>query len=198
MVTDMERFSIQLKYFTSIFLNWFLEVAAFILLPLLIYVLAYSVLEADKAEVFRLPEWMFISVILFGEAIKRLIVFYRNSKDMEQKILKLFPIGFIGITISAILLCFSMIASMRPPVLTLKPLFYRCQYVIFAASVIFSAAIKIWLDVTRGGVSEHVFERADLVNAQLAQADSKNGNLKSAPSPANYLGADAREVEEQL
>jgi len=97
-----------------LFSEWFVEVSGFILLPLIVYLIAFISLDRPASELAQLPEWMFISIILYGEVLKRLVIFYRRFRGFDLKFIRVISMGIIGITISSILLCFSLIAEHKP------------------------------------------------------------------------------------
>jgi len=130
--------------------NWMLEVAAFILLPLIVYLATFICLSIPLAEIAKLPEWMFIAIILYGETIKRLLVFYRKYKGYELKLIRTLSFGILGITLSSILLCLSIVANHKTDRFDLPPIYYKFQFSIFVVALFNSAFIKVWLG-TLGG-----------------------------------------------
>jgi hypothetical protein len=129
--------------------EWLIEVSAFILLPLLIYIITFITLGRPAKEIVRLPELMFISIILYGEILKRSVIFYRQFRGFELKLIRMLSVGLLGISVSGVLLCFSLVAQHRPDVTLSKP-FYFIQGFVFLTALLTSAFLKVWLGMLHG------------------------------------------------
>jgi hypothetical protein len=128
---------------------WFVETLAFSLLPLCVYAVTYMSLQKPAEEIIKLPEWMFISIILYGDTLRRLILFYRKYKGFELKVQRDYAGGVVGITISAILLNSAITASLSKNS-ELPSSFYVLQTAVFALAMINSAYTRVWLAIKQG------------------------------------------------
>src|SRR5262245_56716977 len=106
MESTSDKFRLRNLYLSNRFqmINFFVELLfedfAFVFLPVIIYAITFIVLGVPKRELSRLSEWMFISIILFGNNIPRATAFYRKYKGFELKTIRVVSISLLGITIS--------------------------------------------------------------------------------------------------
>lgn len=91
--------------------QWLAEVGAFVLLPLIVYIIVFLALGVDRTKLIELPEWMFVSIILFGESTLKSIAYYKDlmlsAKDASSNLsgysLKMnreLSVGIVGIVVS--------------------------------------------------------------------------------------------------
>jgi hypothetical protein len=105
------------------------------------------------ADIFKLPEWMFIAIILYGDALSKNINLY-NKIDKEQKeecLLKYqgfttesqfaVSIAMLGITISSVLLTFAIIAKYKE--FELPSIFYSIEQGVFLFAIFVSAMCEL-------------------------------------------------------
>lgn len=128
----------------SVLLDWFLEVLVFVLLPLVIYLLCFVFLEKPLSEIILLPEWMFFSIVLWGDTCKKLLVFYRRFKGFEIKVVRSVATTLLGVSVSVTALIFSIICqyseTMETPAL-LGPV----QMVIFLLTFFIAGFLHWWI-----------------------------------------------------
>jgi hypothetical protein len=133
----------------NLFLHWLLETAAFILLPLIVYLIVFAALNIEQTKLIELPEWMFVSIILHGEIMRKYILFYSNYKGFHLKAIRQISLGILGIVTSSVFLVFSMVAHYREA-FTLPPFYYRLQMLLFFFSIANSLFASIWIGLTKG------------------------------------------------
>ena len=120
---------------------WLYETLAFILLPLVIYLLLYLSFKNSIYDFSRLPEWMFITIVLYGDTIRKLILLYLKFKNPELRIGRTVAQAVIAIVISSTFLVIILIAQQEK--LEISPFIYWGQFVIFIHSVWFSYSTNI-------------------------------------------------------
>jgi len=135
--------------FCAIVASWMMETIAFVLLPLIVYLIVFFALGIEISELVRLPELMFVAIILFADATRQLVLFYRQFRGFSQRVMFTIPFGLLGIVISAMFLAFSMIAQQKPD-FGLPWLFYKFQVGIFLWSLLTSGLSSIWITWKRG------------------------------------------------
>jgi hypothetical protein len=121
----------------SAFWLWLLETSAFVLLPLIVYLIVFSSVNLEKADIFKLPEWMFVSIILFGESLRKSLIYYKDAKGFHIQVLHELSITILGIVISSVFLIFSIISHYNES-FPLSPSYYGFQMTIFGFSVFYS------------------------------------------------------------
>ncbi len=143
----------KIKIFDFIF-AWIFKISALILLPLIIYYIIYVSLNKPVIDFFKLPEWMFISIILYADTLTRSVsFFYRFDKKLaswegwggaEKETLSVVYVAILGITISSVLLMFIVIDENKK--LDLPDNFYKIEQLVFfialAISFIFELIIS--------------------------------------------------------
>ena len=136
--------------------QWFAEVAAFILLPLFVYIIVLAALGVGKSKLFELPEWMFVSIILFADTTRKSIAYYKDcipsqlEANKEPSVFKLkmdreVSKGIFGIVISATFLILTMVAENKKEALRLATPFYWAQIVWFGIAVCNSLYNRIYI-----------------------------------------------------
>ena len=80
-IIDFDTHYIYKPFLISV--NWAWEISAFILLPLIIYFLMFISLGIQFSELFKLPEWMFISIILYGDT------FRKSIHELQKKLIQI-------------------------------------------------------------------------------------------------------------
>ncbi|BDU35749.1 hypothetical protein [Vibrio nigripulchritudo] len=123
---------------------WLIEISAFILLPLIVYFITFKVLPVDGDDIYKIPEWMFISVVVFGDLTKKKLNFYKRFEGYDVKMVRTLAIGVLGMVVSSIMLGYSLIA-MRTPNLELSDSFYAIQMWVFVIGLVFSAFYHVWI-----------------------------------------------------
>ena len=146
--TEFSKKYYLLEYTTAI-VSWGLETVGFVLLPLIVYLVIFYGLRMDLHSLIELPEWMFISVLLFGTMIKEQVSFFKNWSNFETIALFAISIGVLGIVVSAVFLTFSTIAQYREN-FSLSDDYYRIQLVVFILSLFWSVSSSILLTI--GGI----------------------------------------------
>jgi hypothetical protein len=132
--------------FNALLVQWMLETCAFILLPLLVYLVVFFSLDGNVERLFRLPEWMFAAIILHADMLRKLLHLYRNYRGFYLKMVRTLSFGILGIVISSIFLALSLIAQEKPAVLRVpEKAFYRWQMLVFALALLMSAFTSIWI-----------------------------------------------------
>lgn len=141
--------------------QWLAEVAAFILLPLVVYIAVFVALGIEKTKLIELPEWMFVSIILFGESTLKSIVYYkdrllsaaeakREISGFSLKMTREISVGIIGIVISCVFLALSMVAFYKPDCLSLSTWFYRLQMLCFLIALGRSFVNRVYIGLKTG------------------------------------------------
>ena len=136
--------------------QWFAEVAGFILLPLFVYVIVLAALGVGMSKLIELPEWMFVSVILFGHTTRKSIAYYKDcipshlEANKETSVFKLkmdreVSKGIFGIVISAVFLILTMVAENKNEALKLATPFYWAQIGWFGIAVCNSLYNRIFI-----------------------------------------------------
>lgn len=134
----------------SIFINWFWEVTAFVLLPLIIYIIVFLSLNIQISQLIGLPEWMFISIIFYGNTLKKTIIYLKiHDWHFETNSIAMISCTILGISISSVLLAFSIIAKYKE--LDLSSFYYPLQLGIFLfaliSSVVYELIIKMKIKI---------------------------------------------------
>lgn len=126
---------------------WIFETVALVLLPIIVYAIIFRFFEQSIDELKRIPEWMFASVMLFGDASKRLIMLcgtgVSEHRESRPSLAFVLP-GFVGVVISVLFLAFSVaiqIEKWGAPGMW----FYDVQVLIFLFSVLYSAVVSVWV-----------------------------------------------------
>jgi|GEM_PF-2290813 len=129
--------------------SWLIEVSAFVLLPLVIYIVTFLTLGRSVREAMNSPELMFVTIILYGEVLKREVLFYRRYRGFVLKFNRTLAFGLMGISVSSVLLCFSLIHEKNeiPLSETYYPVF---RGVVFVCALILSASEKVSTGLLRG------------------------------------------------
>jgi len=120
---------------------WFYETIAFILLPLLIYLILYFSFRNSIYDFSRLPEWMFITIVLYGDTIRKLIFLYLKFKNPELRIGRTVAQAVIAIVLTSTFLIILLISQQEH--LEINPFIYWGQFVIFFHSIWFSYSTSI-------------------------------------------------------
>lgn len=120
---------------------WFYETIAFILLPLLIYLILYFSFRNSIYDFSRLPEWMFITIILYGDTIRKLILLYLKFKNPELRISRTVAQAVIAIVLASTFLIILLVSQQEH--LEISPIIYWGQFVIFFHSIWFSYSTSI-------------------------------------------------------
>lgn len=140
--------------------NWVFNTSAFILLPLIIYVIIYLILKEPMSELLKLPEWMFIAIVLYGDALSKNINLYNKLDKNEEKesysgywdtIFEGFYIesqfavslAILGITISSVLLTLAIIAKYKE--LDISSIFYFIENIVFLFAIVYSAICELFI-----------------------------------------------------
>lgn len=133
------------KYYFKVYKildNWIWELLAFILLPLIIYFLMFIFLDVQFIQVIKLPEWMFISIILYADSLKKIIHYEKNNdKDFEESSTKFISFAIIGVTISSVLLALSIVDKYKE--FELPIIYYYFELFVFAIAIILSAYFEL-------------------------------------------------------
>jgi len=119
---------------------WLYEIGAFALLPLIIYVLVYLLIGEEVVQVLLLPEWLFITVLLYGSILGKLVVHFRDYAGYLPRIRRTIAQGVLGILIASVLLCVSIIAPFVTEI-TLGTFFYAAQFSLFTHALWQSAQV---------------------------------------------------------
>ena len=102
-------------------------------------------------EFLKLPEWMFISIILYADTLAKSISFfhkldrkmaslYHSWVGAEKESLTVVYISILGITISSVLLMFIIFDQNKK--LDLPSIFYNIERIVFCIAVVDSFAIE--------------------------------------------------------
>lgn len=145
----------------AVILDWVLEVSVFILLPLIIYLICYGILGLSFNKILFLPEWMFFSIILWGDVCRKLILLYRNYKGFEIKIVRTVAGTILGISLSAIVLTFSIIGNNSDKI-SLPNYFGVLQVTIFCITFLFAGFINWWITFEYGEFKFHTHMIKDI------------------------------------
>ena len=133
----------------NLLVYWFLETVAFIMLPLLVYLITFASLPVEGDSPLDLPEWMFISTILYGDVTKKMILFYKDYQGFNLNAVRSIAIGVVGMVSSSVLIAF-LLVEQRVESVTLSPLFNWIQIVVFLNAVIVSAYMSVWMAWVKG------------------------------------------------
>lgn len=128
---------------------WLVEVCAFVLLPLVIYVVTFLSLGRSVWDALNSPEVMFVTIILYGEVLKKQVLFYREFRGFVLKFTWALAWGVLGMTISSVLLCFSLL-SHEAKELNLSGAFKYLKGFAFLCALFLSAFEKISTGLVRG------------------------------------------------
>lgn len=123
-------------------ISWILEVSVFTLLPLLIYSIVYSSTGTSILVIFELPEWLLISIVLFGEATRKIIDVYKKL-NTDHNVHHGVLIGIIGIVISSVLLGLLLLSTEES--FELHSSFYSLQMFTFLIAIFLHGLFSIWL-----------------------------------------------------
>ena len=134
--------------------QWLAEVGAFILLPLVIYLIVFLALGIEKGKLIELPEWMFVSIILFGESTLKSIAYYKNlmlsvkesggnTAGLSLKMNREFSVGMFAVVVACVFLALIMVASKNA--LSLSRSFYWLQILIFVLALARSFGNRIYI-----------------------------------------------------
>jgi hypothetical protein len=132
-----------------LFIEWVLEVSAFVLLPLVLYIITFASLGRPISEALESPEVMLIAIILYGEILRKLVLFYTRYKGFKEKFVRVLSLGVLGITVSSVLLCFSLAAEIKKD-LSMSGFYYFIEGVVFCFALALSAFVKIWPGMLTG------------------------------------------------
>ncbi|MDO8727086.1 MAG: hypothetical protein Q7J35_13540 [Candidatus Methanoperedens sp.] len=146
----MKKIETAIRIF-AIFISSLFKVSALILLPLIIYFIIYLSLNKPMDEFFKLPEWMFISIILYGVTLSDTISFIHKSEKnlvslslwegIEEESQVMVYMGILGITISSVLLMFIIIGEYEN--LTMPSSFYFVEWFVFSFALVTSIVFEI-------------------------------------------------------
>jgi len=139
--------------------QWLAEVVGFILLPLIIYLVIFALLGPAKPRIIELPEWMLVSIIMFGETTRKSIEYYKNriTSNLESRDISVFglkatreiAVGSIGVVVSSVLLVFGMIAEYGQG-FTLPKYFGWAQIACFGWAVYRSIWNRVYIGLKTG------------------------------------------------
>lgn len=121
---------------------WFYETIAFVLLPVLIYLIAYIATGRSILTLLELPEWMFIAIVLYGDTARRQILLYLDIGDPELRIRRTLAQVVIGIVVASSLLIILILSNSG--MLELRPAIEYGQVIVFTHSLIYSAYNRVW------------------------------------------------------
>lgn len=131
--------------------TWIFKVSALILLPLIIYFIIYISLNESVNEFFKLPEWMFIAIVLYVDTLTKSIgFFYKFDTELasldswegaEKESQGVVYIAILGITISSILLMFIVFEENGK--LDLPSIFYTFERFVFIGALLLSFAFEL-------------------------------------------------------
>jgi hypothetical protein len=166
------------------FLLW--ESFAFVLLPLFVYLLVFVGLGINPQELFKLPEWMFISVILYGDISRKQIAYYQVFKGFDLRIIRTISVTVFGIVISSTFLIFSVIAQYNSS-FHLSGLYYISQIVWFIITLAYSILTSMWISRKKGEDELLTYLIPEMrenlpakeVNTKTSRQRSKKGNNES-------------------
>jgi hypothetical protein len=127
---------------------WLIEVCAFVLLPLVIYVVTFLSIGRSVREALNSPEVMFLAIILYGDVLKRQVLFYRRYRGFALKFSRELAVCVLGMTISSVLLCFSLIEDTK--VLSMSRSYRVLKLSAFGSALVLSAFEKVSTGLLRG------------------------------------------------
>jgi hypothetical protein len=128
----------------NLIVYWVLETCAFTLLPLIVYIIIFFALAIDWYELLKLPEWMFVAIVVYSETTRKLVLYYRDYEGFSSKAVRAVSLGVIGMVTSSVFLAFSAVAQLRDAI-TLSTIYYAIQTILFVASLMFSAMFGLWM-----------------------------------------------------
>lgn len=135
-------------------LLWTIESITFVFIPLLVYFIAFSLLGIKASNLVELPEWLFISVVLFGTSLKELVV----SREVNQNRVRLkytiaftVILGIFGLIVSSIFLLISVLNQYGDNY-QLPTDFHKWQMRIVATAIGYSLTIRIFRYMDRVGI----------------------------------------------
>jgi len=137
----------------AIWLEWILETLAFILLPLLVYLMCYWFVGRALSEIKTLPIWMFMSIILCGDIGRKLIRYYQRFRAFDRKLKRTFAAIILGIVISTVLLVFSILSIEFPDSSTPKNL-GTIQIVVFSVILLVTMFLNLWIRIDSEDLDE--------------------------------------------
>lgn len=131
------------------FSHWLFTTSAYILLPLFIYILIALSIKGISINLF--PDIMFITIILYGDILNKIIMFNKNIEDSGTVIPVLdgfvketnlsIGVGILLISASSLLLAFSIVDEYNG--LGLSNSFNFIGWLIFGIAIFFSAVYEI-------------------------------------------------------
>lgn len=165
--------------------SWIFKISALILLPLIIYFIIYISLNKSMDEFFKIPEWMFIAIILYGDTLtKSISFFYRSDKELassstwegaEKESLIMVYWAILGITTSSVLLMFIVIYENKN--LDLPSIFYKIELIVFLLALITSLFIELLVRIVskseHGELSSMFRLFNDFVDEKFSEATEK-------------------------
>ena len=92
---------------------------------------------------------MFVSIILFADVTRKLIVLYRNYQGFELKIIRTISFGVISIVMCSVFLVLLILDQQRNAI-DLADDFYIIQILWFFVAIFYSAFINIWISHHKG------------------------------------------------
>jgi hypothetical protein len=151
---EMRAVSRALRTAPKLLLQWGLETLAFVLAPLIVYVVAYVAFGEPLSKLLGLREWLLVAILLFGEDIRRYMVYYRRRKGFAERVKRHIALGLLGIVTASILLSFSFV----PDYTTIKlPLIFNSlQIGLVLCALGFSAVNSVRIEMMR---KEHVLRK---------------------------------------
>ncbi|KNZ68370.1 hypothetical protein Tfer_3109 [Thermincola ferriacetica] len=138
---------------------WMAETMVFILSPLILHMMIAGLFEVPSEKIFQLTDISVISLILFGDTTKTLIIFYRKKKGFELKLRRTMTIGIAGIVVSSVLLTFGLIKTYNPS-FKVGPSIYEIQIIWFVLAILWSALSNIPIAM-KNGLDKHFLSLED-------------------------------------
>ena len=120
---------------------WLYETVAYILLPLLIYVILFISTGGQIYNLYKLPEWMFITIILYGDTIRKLILLYVKFDNFELRINRTIAQAIIAIVLTSTFLVIQLISQQKN--IELASYFFYGQFIIFLHAIWFSLSTSV-------------------------------------------------------
>lgn len=111
----------------------------------------YLSIGLETLNIIKLPEWMFISIIIYGDTIKKLILYQKKAKEPDDESKKIISVGVIGIVISCTFLVLSITlkhveALKHVEEFKISGYYYVLQMAVFIISIVFSAVCHIYTE----------------------------------------------------
>ena len=158
-----------------IIFDWLVEVCAFILLPMFIYLICFKMINISVKELLVLPEWMFFTIILWGDICKRLIFLYKQFDGFEIKAVRVIALTVLGISISSIVLAFAIIGSYSDSV-NLPENFGLIQLTIFIFTLFMTGYINLWVKMSFDNPLFHTMLMRGKQNKETTSDDETTPN----------------------